>query len=115
MGWQAGFRCWVDLLRGHLRRWPLTQIITEVQVVLDLSKDIWFWLDLRCWTCGWFQSWSSSSWAKGMQTCYMIANTKPFHASIHIGLQRPTSYSVGTRPFGEAGSRRDHLGHRPRL
>ena len=52
LGWQAGFRCWVDLLRGHLRRWPLTQIITEVQVVLDLSKDIWFWLDLRWWTSG---------------------------------------------------------------
>ena len=31
----------VDLLRGYLPSWALTQIITEVQVVLDLSKDIW--------------------------------------------------------------------------
>ena len=46
----------VDLLRGYLPSWALTQIITQVQVVLDLSKGIWFWLDLRWWTCGWFQS-----------------------------------------------------------
>ncbi len=37
----SGFSLLVDLPLRYLPSWALTQIITEVQVALDLSKDIW--------------------------------------------------------------------------